>query len=230
MLGITATLAASCIRWGRSSQTSGGCVTCTATSGSGSAIGTPAATTSSLGALFAMRRATASRLPADLSNPRARNQLVSSRARAGSSAAARGTAAPASAALAAARDFATDRLALQVKGPVLVGRSRQGLSLCGYRVPDCPAHASSYTSRAHRGGRAPRSLPADIPQISLYFRSWPNLDPAKDSASSASSHSEPPSTTSGRSRRRRPERPLVSHRLQNVESLADRSDLASGVF
>lgn len=37
-------------------------------------------------------------------------------------------------ALAAARDYAAERLALTVKEPVLLGRSRAGLSLCGYRI------------------------------------------------------------------------------------------------
>jgi RNA-directed DNA polymerase len=38
------------------------------------------------------------------------------------------------AALAAARDFAAGRLALRIKEPVLIGRSRQGVCLCGYRI------------------------------------------------------------------------------------------------
>jgi len=38
------------------------------------------------------------------------------------------------AALADAWVFVADRLALQIKEPILIGRSRQGLSLCGYRV------------------------------------------------------------------------------------------------
>jgi len=37
-------------------------------------------------------------------------------------------------ALLEARDFAADRLVLEFKEPVLLGRSRQGLSLCGYRI------------------------------------------------------------------------------------------------
>jgi len=36
--------------------------------------------------------------------------------------------------LAAARAFASERLALQVKEPVAIGQSHQGLSLCGYRI------------------------------------------------------------------------------------------------
>ncbi len=38
------------------------------------------------------------------------------------------------AALAQARAFAAERLALQVKEPALIGRSVQGLSFCGYRI------------------------------------------------------------------------------------------------
>jgi hypothetical protein len=35
------------------------------------------------------------------------------------------------------RAYVADRLALQIKEPVLLGRSRQGLCLCGYRIlPD----------------------------------------------------------------------------------------------
>lgn len=34
----------------------------------------------------------------------------------------------------AARSYTADRLALEIKEPVLVGRSRHGLSLCGYRI------------------------------------------------------------------------------------------------
>ncbi len=41
-------------------------------------------------------------------------------------------------ALAEARDFAAEHLALQVKEPTQIGRSDQGLSLCGYRIlPGC---------------------------------------------------------------------------------------------
>jgi len=38
------------------------------------------------------------------------------------------------AALEQARDFAKERLLLDIKTPVQVGRSRDGLSLCGYRI------------------------------------------------------------------------------------------------
>jgi len=42
------------------------------------------------------------------------------------------------AALAEARAYATEHLALQVKEPTQIGRSAQGLSLCGYRIlPGC---------------------------------------------------------------------------------------------